>query len=68
MDTISFKSCFITFKSLMNYAKQFSRKLEAHSLDPSHKLYSKDNKQGLGEMDFESAQETEITGSSVLKD
>ena len=55
LDTDSFIFSFKPIKSLIEDLKHFKEDFDFSNLDPSHELYSEDNKKVVGKMKLETA-------------
>ena len=66
MDTDSPTISLNTNEGLFADLTQSSKDLGFHKLDPSHKLYSEDNKQVIGKLKLETAPEIELDEAVFL--
>ena len=60
LDTDSFIFSFKPIKSSVEDLKYFKEDFDFSDLDPSHELYSKDNKKVIGKMKLETAPELDL--------
>ena len=67
LDTDSFIFSFKPIKSLIEDLKQFKEDFDFSDLDPSHELYSKDNKKVIGKMKLETAPELDLDKAVFLR-
>ena len=63
LDTDSFIFSFKPIKSLIEDLKRFKEDFDFSDLDPSHELYSEDNKKVIGKMKLETAPELDLYGA-----
>ena len=67
LDTDSFIFSFKPIKSLIEDLKYFKEDFDFSGLDPSHELYSKDNKKVIGKMKLETAPELDLDEAVFLR-
>ena len=67
LDTNSFIISFKPIKSLIEDLKNFKEDFDFSDLDPSHELYSKDNKKVIGKMKFETAPAIDLDEAVFLR-
>ena len=67
LDTDSFIFSFKPIKNLNEYLKYFKEDFDFSGLDPSHELYSKDNKKIIGKMKLETAPELDLNEPVFLR-
>ena len=67
LDTDSFIFSFKPIKSLIEDFKYFREDFEFSDLEPSHELYSKDNKKSIGKSKFETAPELDSNEAVFLR-
>ena len=67
LDTDSFIFSFKPIKSLIEGLKHFKEDFDFSDLDPSHELYSKDNKKVIGKMKLETSPELDLDEAVFLR-
>ena len=67
LDTDSFTFSFEPIKSVIQDLKHFNEDFAFSDLDPSHELYSKDNRKVIGKMKLETAPELDLDEAVFLK-
>ena len=67
LDTDSFIFSFKPIKSLIEDIKHFKEDFDFSDLDPSHELYSKDNKKVFGKMKLKTAPELDLDEAVFLR-
>ena len=67
LDTDSFKISFKPIKSLIEDLKPFKDDFDFSDLDPSHEIYSKDNKKIIGKMKLETLPELKLYEAVFLR-
>ena len=67
LDTDSFIFSFKPIKSLIEDLKHFKEDFGFSDLDPSHELYSKDNKKVIGKMKLETSPELDLYEAVFLR-
>ena len=67
LDTDSFIFSFKPIKSLYEDLKLFKEAFDFSDLDPSHELYSKDNKKVIGKMKLETSPELDLEEAVFLR-
>ena len=67
LNTDSFIFSFKPIKSLIENLKHFNEDFDFSDLDPSHELYSKDNKIVIGKMKLETARELDSDEAVILR-
>ena len=66
-DTDSLIFSFKPIKSLIEDLKQFKKDFDFSDLDPSHELYSEDNKKVIGKMKLETLPELDLDAAVFLR-
>ena len=67
LDTDSFIFLFKPFKRVIEDLKYFREDFDCSDLDPSHELYSEDNRKFIGKMQLETSPELDLDGAVFLK-
>ena len=67
LDTDAFIFSFKPIKSLNEDLKHFKEDFDFSDLDPSHELYSEDNKKVVGKMKLETAPELDLDEAVFLR-
>ena len=67
LDTDSFIFSFKPIKSFIEDLKHFKEDFDFSDLDPTHELYSKDNKEVIGKMKLETLPELDLDEAVFLR-
>ena len=67
LDTHPFVTSFKSIKSLIEDSNYFKEDFDFSDLDPSHELYSEDNKKVIGKMKLETAPELDLDEGVFLR-